>query len=85
MTNQEKAEKVVAILKSFNVCPFCQTKEVEATGPRTQYFCGTTTYDDRPGSEIRSARCVQMEKARVDAEEHFEKMSDAEKKIYFRK
>lgn len=31
-------------------CPFCNAPEVNAETARTVYACGTSSYDDRPGT-----------------------------------
>ena len=35
---------------SSETCPFCGSEESEIMSPRTVYFCGTSSYDGRPGT-----------------------------------
>jgi hypothetical protein len=43
----------------MNRCPACNAPEIEADTPRTVYACGTSSYDDRPGTwEGRHARQI---------------------------
>ena len=39
------------------LCPECGAKEVEASTPRTVYACGSSDYDQRPGSFVQSENC----------------------------
>ena len=39
-------------------CPYCGWKEVDAMSPRTVYECGSSDYDQRPGTYLQSERCV---------------------------
>lgn len=38
-------------------CPKCGAKEIEADSPRTVYACGSSDYDQRPGSFVQSEKC----------------------------
>lgn len=38
-------------------CPECGASEVEANTPRTVYGCGSSDYDQRPGSFTQSETC----------------------------
>ena len=38
-------------------CPKCGKKEIEAKTPRTVYACGSSDYDQRPGTFIQSSDC----------------------------
>lgn len=38
------------------LCPNCRAPEVEASTPRTTYACGSSDYDQRPGTFER--RCA---------------------------
>lgn len=38
-------------------CTFCGASEVDANTPRSVYACGTSSYDDRPGSFRQSEQC----------------------------
>mgnify|MGYP001571203325 CR=1 FL=1 len=40
-----------------SVCPACGAREVEASTPRTVYACGSSDYDQRPGTFIASTDC----------------------------
>ena len=55
------AEPVVAPPTQKNVagenCPACTEPEVEAETPRTVYACGSSDYDQRPGSFLQGPRC----------------------------
>lgn len=42
-----------------NRCPYCGSKEVSFYNPRTKYACGTTSYDDRPGTFQRTNDCIK--------------------------
>lgn len=42
-------------------CPVCQSIEVEANTPRTVYACGSSDYDQRPGTFRQSETCKQPE------------------------
>lgn len=44
-----------------HLCPKCKSKEVEALTPRTVYACGSSEYDERPGTFKQSSRCREME------------------------
>ncbi len=37
-------------------CPICKAKEVETNTPRTVYACGSSDYDQRPGTLI--PKCI---------------------------
>lgn len=45
----------------MNHCEFCKSPEVDYPSPRTVYSCGTTNYDQRPGSTMRSETCKERE------------------------
>jgi ssDNA-binding Zn-finger/Zn-ribbon topoisomerase 1 len=49
---QNKKEK--AMLK----CPVCGEEEVEFEHPRTKYACGSTDYDQRPGTFKKGVDCI---------------------------
>ncbi len=38
-------------------CPVCTEPEVEASTPRTVYACGSSDYDQRPGTFELGPRC----------------------------
>jgi hypothetical protein len=38
-------------------CPCCNATEVEADTPRTVYACGSSDYDQRPGTFLQSLEC----------------------------
>jgi hypothetical protein len=38
-------------------CPVCKAVEVEASTPRTVYDCGSSDYDQRPGTFLQSEAC----------------------------
>lgn len=38
-------------------CPKCNSEEIEANTPRTTYSCGSSDYDQRPGTFIQSENC----------------------------
>jgi hypothetical protein len=40
-------------------CPKCNSEEVEAMTPRTIYSCGSSDYDQRPGTFLQSDKCKQ--------------------------
>jgi len=39
-------------------CPNCGSVEVEANTPRTTYKCGSSDYDQRPGTFKQSGECT---------------------------
>ena len=39
-------------------CPFCGAPEVERFHPRTQYACGSSDFDQRPGTFKQSDYCA---------------------------
>lgn len=41
----------------FQRCPKCGAKEIEANTPRTVYACGSSDYDQRPGTFTQSFTC----------------------------
>lgn len=43
-------------------CPKCGSTEIEATTPRTVYKCGSSDYDQRPGTLKRTELCLAIEK-----------------------
>ena len=47
-------------LQKARCCPICGSTENPYPSPRTQYLCGTTTCDDRPGTFRVAARCLQL-------------------------
>lgn len=42
-------------------CPECGSIEIPANTPRTVYACGSSGYDQRPGSFLRGAKCATQE------------------------
>src|ERR1035437_81506 len=38
-------------------CPICNSPEVVSQTPRTTYSCGSSDYDQRPGTFKQSTRC----------------------------
>jgi len=46
-------------------CPLCGAPEVEAYTPRTVYECGTSDYDQRPGTTNPSAECITKTITRI--------------------
>lgn len=38
-------------------CPNCNAVEVDAFTPRTVYACGSSDYDQRPGTFIKKDNC----------------------------
>lgn len=44
-----------------HLCPKCRAPEIEALTPRTHYECGSSEYDDRPGTFQQSSRCREKE------------------------
>ena len=40
-------------------CPVCGAMEVSHNSPLSKYDCGTTSYDDRPGTFNRGEQCVK--------------------------
>ena len=38
-------------------CPKCGAEEIDASTPRTMYACGSSDYDQRPGSFKKGPRC----------------------------
>lgn len=43
------------------LCPKCKATEVEALTPRTVYACGSSEYDNRPGTFKQSEHCREKE------------------------
>lgn len=43
---------------SDHICPFCGAPEVERFHPRTQYACGSSDFDQRPGTFKQSDYCA---------------------------
>ncbi len=41
-------------------CPKCGAIEVNATTPRTVYECGSSDYDQRPGTFTQSDKCLNL-------------------------
>ena len=46
------------IRMKYPKCPKCNSEEVDAMIPRTVYECGSSDYDQRPGTFIQSDKCV---------------------------
>lgn len=42
-------------------CPKCGATETDTMTPRTTYECGSSDYDQRPGTFIQSEKCKQNE------------------------
>jgi len=42
-------------------CPKCNSEEVDAMKPRTVYECGSSDYDQRPGTFIQSDKCEEQD------------------------
>lgn len=42
-------------------CPKCGSEEIEASSPRTTYSCGSSDYDQRPGTFQQSTLCKQRQ------------------------
>lgn len=43
-------EAVMKRIQSADLCPLCRAPEVDAATPRTVYACGSSDYDQRPGT-----------------------------------
>ncbi len=41
-------------------CPMCGSPEVDHYGPATKYACGSTDFDQRPGTFKESDRCNRI-------------------------
>lgn len=44
------------------VCPICGSSEVDAMTPRTVYACGSSDYDQRPGTFKQGVKCQPQSK-----------------------
>lgn len=42
-------------------CPVCGKPEVDAYTPRTVYACGSSDYDQRPGTFKKGEKCSRPE------------------------
>lgn len=49
-----------SIPESKLVCKYCGCEEIPKDTPYTHYYCGTTSYDDRPDTFKRSKECEDM-------------------------
>lgn len=50
-------------------CPKCGATEVDSMTPRTTYFCGSSDYDQRPGTFKQSDDCLDAEKKNAESKE----------------
>ena len=41
-------------------CPCCSSVEIASSGPRTKYDCGSSDYDQRPGSFEQTQKCKEL-------------------------
>lgn len=47
-------------------CPMCGALEIEASSPRTVYVCGSSDYDQRPGTFEQSDICKATVTSSID-------------------
>lgn len=50
-----------------DACPKCGESEIDAMTPRTVYACGSSDYDQRPGTFEQGAGCKPSEKLTHEA------------------
>jgi hypothetical protein len=46
------------IIVPYQLCPMCCAPEIEANNTRTVYECGSSDYDQRPGSFLITDKCI---------------------------
>jgi hypothetical protein len=60
LTAEQEAETAPA--PAADACPKCGSEEVDATTARTVYACGSSDYDQRPGSFSQTSGCAALTK-----------------------
>lgn len=60
---EPETEKTEAVNGTW--CPECGSKEVDASTPRTVYDCGSSDYDQRPGTFQQDPRCKVLADLKV--------------------
>src|SRR5258705_537923 len=53
----EAGQVVIDARNTSPRCPVCKAKDVVAHTPRTTYACGSSDYDQRPGTFKQSPNC----------------------------
>ncbi|MEA2037961.1 MAG: hypothetical protein U9O94_10730 [Nanoarchaeota archaeon] len=49
----------------MELCPRCESIEIESNTPRTVYHCGSSDYDQRPNTFKQTKKCRRLEKKRA--------------------
>jgi hypothetical protein len=56
---RKSGARINVIYSPGDTCPVCGSSEVDEYSPRTLYACGSSDYDQRPGTFVRGDNCKQ--------------------------